>query len=740
MTHKLAANENFDIVRGNQTVRVPFNTTDPAGATTNTLARQSDIPDISAKRDKTDLAVYRTVAVDEWSIADGRTDILPLTPLDISASPPIGDGEMATAAWVEGGGSISSSDRPPIAIWRIRFTPAGPDSTGDYFVVGVYNPMNHALMRVYSTLFTSGRDYISDPDPASGVPDELDFGTVDEPALGTVRMLWRFYKAGVPYPVPDVSLATTNAVVSKSSLAALSSETLSDMATQKDVKIMVQKILSVLQNAARCVALAFIVPALAIDADTAWEDVPPTNTVKSVVEQFSSPPDYATVSNRAMNAVTTNEHGTAQIFGSKYGLFLHPDVGQIEWEGPDVFAYIGLPKRSGTLALTDDIPPTNGWFRVTDQATLPNGSSYIYGTMWRDSFYSINLGFEFVADDCDYILPSPECPERSVYLASTNYVQQVVSTNNPAFVSAVLAVPIANADASDIAEIGEYGTYGTVGAAILALIAGLAALKRRMGAAETSVAAKLDASSAAPAFNSAAPYDVGNYVTHDGTLYRCTTAVATPGEWNDENWTVENMTSPDATLDVTSAGRLRLVDTDGTVLWQQGYDLAAESSATLSCDKVNLFVFAATTVPAFDDTATYDVDERVTYGGAIYKCTTAVETAGAWTGAANWTAEDPDTQAFTLPTAPSGKVGDLILDIDNSANTVAVEAKLTGFDEVENPTFSVVVQKGKNLTQMLTFAAGERAELYFTQTAFKVNNLPTWKLVKQVVENGGAQS
>jgi hypothetical protein len=38
---------------------------------------------------------------------------------------------------------------------------------------------------------------------------------------------------------------------------------------------------------------------------------------------------------------------------------------------------------------------------------------------------------------------------------------------------------------------------------------------------------------------------------------------------------------------------------------------------------------------------------------------------------------------------------------------------------------------------MLSFAAGEMAELYFTQTAFKVNNLPTWKLVKQTVENGG---
>ena len=65
-----------------------------------------------------------------------------------------------------------------------------------------------------------------------------------------------------------------------------------------------------------------------------------------------------------------------------------------------------------------------------------------------------------------------------------------ISTNNEAFVSAVLAVPIAGADAGDLAEIAEYGGYGTVGAAVLALIAGLAALKRRVTSAETALAQK----------------------------------------------------------------------------------------------------------------------------------------------------------------------------------------------------------------------------------------------------------
>lgn len=41
MTHKLASNENFDIVRGNQTVRIPFDATDPSSQTIIVLATVS---------------------------------------------------------------------------------------------------------------------------------------------------------------------------------------------------------------------------------------------------------------------------------------------------------------------------------------------------------------------------------------------------------------------------------------------------------------------------------------------------------------------------------------------------------------------------------------------------------------------------------------------------------------------------------------------------------------------------
>jgi hypothetical protein len=218
-----------------------------------------------------------------------------------------------------------------------------------------------------------------------------------------------------------------------------------------------------------------------------------------------------------------------------------------------------------------------------------------------------------------------------------------------------------------------------------------------LGKADTAVqpsalAAKLDSTSAAPAFSddSSVSYAVGAHVTYNGKLYVCTTAT-TGGTWVAASWTADTMTDPDAVLDITSQNQLRVVAKDGTLLWAQGYDLASTSSATLACDAVNNFTFA--------DGAT--------------------------------------TQAFALPAAPTGKVGDFGLDIDNSANTGAATIS---FADIANNTASVVIPKGENLNDMLAIAAGELARFYITLSTFRINNLPTWHIVKQVVENGGAQS
>lgn len=58
-----------------------------------------------------------------------------------------------------------------------------------------------------------------------------------------------------------------------------------------------------------------------------------------------------------------------------------------------------------------------------------------------------------------------------------------------------------------------------------------------------SVAYKADSTSLAPAFSSSSTYAVGDYVTYEGMLYKCTTAVSTAGAWNAANWTAVAVTN-----------------------------------------------------------------------------------------------------------------------------------------------------------------------------------------------------
>lgn len=58
----------------------------------------------------------------------------------------------------------------------------------------------------------------------------------------------------------------------------------------------------------------------------------------------------------------------------------------------------------------------------------------------------------------------------------------------------------------------------------------------------------------APAFSASSTYAVGDYVTHEGLLYKCTTAVSTAGAWDAANWTavsaMSEMPAPGAAKNV----------------------------------------------------------------------------------------------------------------------------------------------------------------------------------------------
>lgn len=109
-------------------------------------------------------------------------------------------------------------------------------------------------------------------------------------------------------PSVRTSLDKADAVtlkVSKSAFDTLLGLSLPDSATQKDTRQIVQRILTVLQNAATCIALMVALPVFGIDGTTAWEDVPPDRTVKSVVEQFSPPADFSTNNTDLVETIQT---------------------------------------------------------------------------------------------------------------------------------------------------------------------------------------------------------------------------------------------------------------------------------------------------------------------------------------------------------------------------------------------------------------------------------------------------
>ena len=105
----------------------------------------------------------------------------------------------------------------------------------------------------------------------------------------------------------------------------------------------------------------------------------------------------------------------------------------------------------------------------------------------------------------------------------------------------------------------------------------------------------------------------------------------------------------------------------------------------------------------FSDLSTYNVGDKVSYDSKFWECFLSVGTAGAWTGGTNWLEDVPN---FEIPA------------MGNS--------------------IKIVVPSGEDLNEMLAFEPGTMCELYFTQTAFNLDDKPTWKIVRQDVENGGA--
>lgn len=218
---------------------------------------------------------------------------------------------------------------------------------------------------------------------------------------------------------------------------------------------------------------------------------------------------------------------------------------------------------------------------------------------------------------------------------------------------------------------------------------------------ESDVAGKLDQGSAAPVFDDTVAYVSGYHVTYGGKLYRFTADHAA-GAWTGTDVVEDNMTTPDATLDITSAGKLRVVAADGTILWTEPLppvsSVNGETGAVvLDAADVGAATYLQIGIPEFESTATYAVGKLVMYSNAIWKCKTAITTAGAW-NASKWNK--------ILELSETNSIFPNAVTIGSRSGTVGMSSFAAGFSNVASGYCSSAEGEGARATASCSHAEG----------------------------------
>ena len=102
----------------------------------------------------------------------------------------------------------------------------------------------------------------------------------------------------------------------------------------------------------------------------------------------------------------------------------------------------------------------------------------------------------------------------------------------------------------------------------------------------------------------------------------------------------------------------------------------AQSDATRALNELPFKATAAAIAPAFSSSSTYAVGDYCTYEGLLYKCTTAVSTAGAW-NAANWSAVAVTDEMPAPITVDSAMSSSSTNPVQNKVVNAAIDGKIS---------------------------------------------------------------
>ena len=429
-------------------------------------------------------------------------------------------------------------------------------------------------------------------------------------------------------------------------------------------------------------------------------------TDERIVALAPAPGNYAAVSNAAMSAAAqTNDFlrlaGGGRISTSEYDFIigydrlLAPRSG-IWWQDLAAPCGIGCDSLLGNLVFVSE----GNWIHLPDRPGTLASRSDVAAAAEAATNYT---------DEAVASIPMPDLSDYATHAQATNAARAVtsaaISTNNAAFVEAVLAAPLAGASSGDLSEIGEYGSYGTVGAAILALIAGLAALKRRIGTAETAISGKAAASDlryriAEAAVRKTLPADCFPVTfTNDGVSYSVNSLV------NES--------------EASAVGDMYITD-DG-----DSYSIAMVLSPETGSEDAQLLEVAYLDAGGvFESSGVQDLQ----FGGVSPVANTSPALADIQVLA---------DRTVNLITAQSGSAAsidielpgpvdvdgvrycrDFLLDVNNYANANALALEFVSLGTGDEHGFAFATDSADSIGEIMTIGAGECVRLYFTETSY----------------------
>lgn len=230
----------------------------------------------------------------------------------------------------------------------------------------------------------------------------------------------------------------------------------------------------------------------------------------------------------------------------------------------------------------------------------------------------------------------------------------------------------------------------------------------------------------AGAYSASATYDVGDYCIHGGSLYKCTTAIAAAEAWTSDHWTKINLADEiDAAKEDLEKLKLDVADAysasdahavgdyvvrnsvlyrcttaigSGGEMWNAAHWTTVNIGDELVAIKAGIDLLEEDLADEYSSSSTYAVGDYCMKDGVLYRCTTAISTAEAWTSG-HWTAAQVGDELCDLKGSLTSIQGQITANVETS--TTASKAYSAGEYLVLNGTLYRValdIQNGSTIT------------------------------------------